>query len=462
MPETNHGLRGRSCRPRAPAPGDGRFLSAKGALRDPIPPPRGAFRRGLVRLRHAPPWPSRPRPRAASTTSSSSGPSSSITTAHVPLAEIRDRLRGRDAWRAFTAGFAPGQLQASIDPRSGAATSIVGVFPVPGGRSAGAAAVERLRARLRVRAPRGARHRPRASSATARATQVNADLWQVSTPAGLRRRARAPRAAGGARSATATWSSSAPRPGATCAASAPAPRLSAREALDAGFAYAGGRARRRRDRAAAPPSRSCPWRRPSTRRARRFAGPVGAGYGHRLVWTFVFQRAARGRALGGAGRRAQRRGARLPGRQPLRRGARSPAASTRSPAPRSAPTPTTCGTMQLDLPDALRQHRPRRAQQLHEQRRHLRLHQRHRHHHPDRPLRPHRRHLRRRSAPARATGNIALGGANGQHDCTTRAAAAPATPPPRAPASTSSTSWPSRPAAGCPATPGCRPSSPPT
>ena len=37
-------------------------------------------------------------------------------------------------------------------------------------------------------------------------------------------------------------------------------------------------------------SRSSPWHRRSTRPAKRFAGPIGAGYRHRLVWSFGFQR----------------------------------------------------------------------------------------------------------------------------------------------------------------------------
>jgi hypothetical protein len=53
-----------------------------------------------------------------------------ITTAHVPIGEALSGLPNREAWRRFA-------MQAAVvDPRSGAATGIVGVFPVPGGRAA--------------------------------------------------------------------------------------------------------------------------------------------------------------------------------------------------------------------------------------------------------------------------------------------------------------------------------------
>ena len=56
---------------------------------------------------------------------------------------------------------------------------------------------------------------------------------------------------------------------------------------------------------------------------------------------------------------------------------------------------------------------------------------------------------------ATGAGNVALGGTNGQHDCTTPGhAAAPATRRPRAPPSTRSTRSRRWPAAGCPPTPG--------
>ena len=141
---------------------------------------------------------------------------------------------------------------------------------------------------------------------------------------------------------------------------------------------------------------------------------------------------------------------------------RSRAASTRSPTPGSAPTPHDVRHHADRLADALRGHRPRRAQQLHQQRRHLQLHERHRDHHADRPLRATSSTPAAPSATARRPATINLGGANGQHDCTTRRRLARATRPPRARPSTRSTSSPSRRAAGCPPTPGCRASSPPT
>ena len=84
------------------------------------------------------------------------------------------------------------------------------------------------------------------------------------------------------------------------------PRVGADEALAAGLRVRGGPRRPRRDRCSAPAleivpvaPRAVPGRRGASR------GPVGTGYGHRLVWTFVFQRPPGARALGGDGGRAR-------------------------------------------------------------------------------------------------------------------------------------------------------------
>ena len=134
---------------------------------------------------------------------------------------------------------------------------------------------------------RPAGHRHRAARRGAR-QPGQPDLWQVAIPAGQERRPRARRPARAPPSATATWSSSAPRPGATCARGCRPP--SARAGPGRGL-----RARRRarprgRGRTASRASSSSPSRRRSSSTARRSPGRSGAGYDHRLVWTFVFRR----------------------------------------------------------------------------------------------------------------------------------------------------------------------------
>ena len=138
-------------------------------------------------------------------------------------------------------------------------------------------------------------------------------------PAGRAAACRCATAASRPASATATWSPSAPRPGATSRARRqPAHRPPSRR-VEAGFAYAGRPHRRTTRSLREPRARDRARRAAEHQEGEAFAGPVGSGYGHRLVWTFVFQRPPERRALGGHGGRPQRRGARLPGHQPVRR-----------------------------------------------------------------------------------------------------------------------------------------------
>ena len=109
---------------------------------------------------------------------------------------------------------------------------------------------------------------------------------------------------------------------------------------------------------------------------------------------------ARAPSWGSAGRSGQRRGARARGQEPLRRQAghrrRVPAHQHRD-----LPHPGDLRHDAARLADAVAEHRPPRAQRLHELGRRLRLHGGHGHQHAERPLRPHQRQLRRRSASAR-------------------------------------------------------------
>jgi hypothetical protein len=69
----------------------------------------------------------------------------------------------------------------------------------------------------------------------------------------------------------------------------PAPTMRAADALQAGFAYAEGRAAS--DVVVREPALEIvPVAPPERQDGEAFSGPMGSGYGHRLVWTFVFQR----------------------------------------------------------------------------------------------------------------------------------------------------------------------------
>ena len=96
------------------------------------------------------------------------------------------------------------------------------------------------------------------------------------------------------------------------------PTLSAAQALDAGFAYADGRAPE--DVIVARRGwRSCPFAPQEFQDGEGFGGPDRPGLRPPCwSWSFVFQRRAGGSALGGAGGRARRRGARVPGHEPVR------------------------------------------------------------------------------------------------------------------------------------------------
>ncbi|MGH9360528.1 MAG: 3-coathanger stack domain-containing protein, partial [Thermoanaerobaculia bacterium] len=67
------------------------------------------------------------------------------------------------------------------------------------------------------------------------------------------------------------------------------PKVDAAAALAAGFGYAGGRSAMD-EVIAAPRLEIVPVAPPDHQRGEGYGGPVGAGYRHRLVWTFTFQR----------------------------------------------------------------------------------------------------------------------------------------------------------------------------
>ncbi len=127
-------------------------------------------------------------------------PELSITSSHAALEDALAQLPNREAWEAFLAGgrngFAnPAEVKVWIDPRSGAATNIMGAYPlIPGNGVGNRVTLESLRAgtvdaRVVESAVRGFIQRHAALLAIdvaqlgeARVTQVNEDLWQVYIP----------------------------------------------------------------------------------------------------------------------------------------------------------------------------------------------------------------------------------------------------------------------------------------
>ncbi len=229
-----------------------------------------------------------------------------ISSSHEPLAEILGSLPNRQAWEGFLAAREP-EVGAFIDPRSGAATNLVGAFPLtPGSGVGNRVTLDELAARIGrpvqavdeaavgeavlafVREHRAVLGVDLAQLGKIRSVQVNPQLWQIAiaqTYEGLP--VRHGRLAASISHGnlvvigTETW-------GDVHGLSTVA-EVSAEDAVTAGFDYAGGRSRR--DEVLRQPTLEIlPVAPPEHQQGEGFAGPVGAGYRHRLVWTFVFQR----------------------------------------------------------------------------------------------------------------------------------------------------------------------------
>ena len=234
-----------------------------------------------------------------------------ISTSHTPLAGALARIPNRAAWESFLVGRGDDprrpRLNAWLDARSGAATNVMGAFPLIPGRGTGnrvtlsdlAAALGRpvtvVDEQAVADAMRGFVKRHRLvlgidvrQLGAARATKVNEDLWQVSMPqtyAGIRvRDARLAATINHGNVVvvgTEVWGD--------VRGLEPVPALRDADALQAGFTYAGGRASADVI-VRAPALEIVPTALAERQVGEAFAEPIGSGYGHRLVWTFVFQR----------------------------------------------------------------------------------------------------------------------------------------------------------------------------
>jgi trimeric autotransporter adhesin len=231
-----------------------------------------------------------------------------ISSASVPLADLKDRIGNRAAWDAFLAqpeGYAS-DVHVFLDPRSGSAVSIIGAYPIiPGSGFGNQVTLQTLGGRLGrvVRAVDSAvvadavllfarTHQDVlgldvAQLGTPRAEQVTPELWQVSIPQQV---GGVPVRYGRLLASishgnlvligTETWGD---------AALDVTPRVGAGDALDAGFAYVEGW--QAGDVLLQDPALEVlPVAPPAYQTGEAFTGPVGSGYEHRLVWTFRFQR----------------------------------------------------------------------------------------------------------------------------------------------------------------------------
>jgi len=219
-----------------------------------------------------------------------------ISTANERVESLLPQLANRSSWEGFLAKREG--VQAFLDPRSGAVTNLLESVPlIPGNgdgnrlRSVGEVDEKAVDAALRahLNARRDVLGIDLAQLGDSRVTKLNTDLWNVSIP----------QAVGGvivrdARLAatishgnlillgTETW-------GNVRQLDVNA-SVSADQALEAGFAYAEGRAAED-VMVSAPRLEIIPYAPQELQDGEGFGGSVGQGYGHVLAWTFVFQRA---------------------------------------------------------------------------------------------------------------------------------------------------------------------------
>jgi hypothetical protein len=233
-------------------------------------------------------------------------PELALTTTNVPLAEAFPRLRNRPAWEARLRQPGP-PPHVFVDPRSGAATSIMETVPLIPGPGVGnhvtlASLGQRLGRAVAVVDPAAvadalldhvrSRHDllgiDLAHLGQARAAPVTPELWQASIPQQYRgvpvRYARVVASISHGNLVligTESWGD--------VALADVEPRLSSDQAMEAGFEYVEGRSRD--DVILREPALEIvPCSPPDPQAGERFEGPIGRGYAHRLVWTFTFQR----------------------------------------------------------------------------------------------------------------------------------------------------------------------------
>jgi trimeric autotransporter adhesin len=233
-----------------------------------------------------------------------------ISTSHEPVEEALDKLPNKTVWESFQAdrelsGKPP--VRAYIDPRSGAATNLMGPFPLVPGRGVGnRVTLQELSLRTGravtkvddkavadavldfVKGHKALIGIDSAQLGALRTVQVSPDIWQVSIPQTYKgvpvrygRLAATLNNGNLVLIGSETWGD--------VRGLSTKPKLTSAEALSAGFAYAGG-ASAMDEIVAKPLLEIVPVAPQEHKKGEGFGGPVGAGYRHRLVWTFAFQR----------------------------------------------------------------------------------------------------------------------------------------------------------------------------
>jgi hypothetical protein len=231
-----------------------------------------------------------------------------LSSSHLPAEGSLAELPNRAAWEAFLASQtdSKGGVRGFVDPRSGTASNIIGAFPlIPGTGVGNRLTVADFSRRLKrplaavdstvvgdavlrfVAANREVIGIDTAQLGAVRAVQVTPELWQVSIP----QRYQGVPVRHGRLAATIShgnlvllgteaWGD---------VELDPKPRLSPAEAEAAGFGYVEGRDVM--DVILSPPVLEIvPFAPPEFQHGEGFAGPIGSGYRHRLVWAFSFQR----------------------------------------------------------------------------------------------------------------------------------------------------------------------------
>ena len=226
----------------------------------------------------------------------------------APLDEVLDALPNRAAWEALLdeRSDAPGAVYGFVDRRSGVATSLLGAFPLlPGDGVGNAVTLDELSARL-GRTVEAVDAEVVAAAVRAfvlehaavlgidpvelgpvHAAQVDDRLWHV----------RAPQVSGGLEVRKAVLVANVVHGNLALVGTEawgrveidPKPRLDADQALATGLDLAGGRSEADR-LVRAPRLEIVPVAPPELQAGEVYAGPLGAGYRHRLVWSFAFQR----------------------------------------------------------------------------------------------------------------------------------------------------------------------------
>ncbi|NJL28708.1 MAG: endopeptidase [Thermoanaerobaculia bacterium] len=235
-----------------------------------------------------------------------------ISSANEALDDVIYELPNQAAWEQFqsAAGLesGDGQMRAFIDPRSGAATNVLGAFPLIPGRGVGNQLTlgdlgRRLGSEVRkvdsrvvgeavlgfVRARQEVLGIDLAQLGSVRVGQVTPELWQVSIPQVFQgvpvRHGRLAATINNGNLillGTETW-------GNVSAALSPAPKVSSEKALALGFEFAGGRVLVD-ELVQQPKLEIIPFAPPEFQIGEGYGGQIGKGYGHRLAWVFAFVR----------------------------------------------------------------------------------------------------------------------------------------------------------------------------